>query len=548
MAIPVYKIKNWGKKGKVKKLIKALSDQDKLARWTAARALGEIGDAKAAEPLVGALGDNDLIVKKNASEALVKMDSSVVDALIKGLGDINPTVRGGAIETLKKIGSSAVDQLINAHKTDNENIRILTFKVLAGIEDPKSIDIMIKALEDNNPDLRLHAAGALSKIADNRAVDALTRALKDDNGTVRVYAASTLGKLGDAKSVNPLIEALDDKNEAVRGNAAEALGKIADHRAVAPLIKAITDQNKQVFKNVEEALVKIGTPAVDALIKTMDSKNPGARKKAADILGKLGWKPANDEYIIKYYIIKANFEEFVDIDTPAAGRPAVHTLIKILDEKQKGTRKKAAGILDKLGWQPTMDETGAKYYIAKGNIGKCTEIGTAAVDLLIKELEDKNENVRREAAKTLGEIGDANAVEPLVRALGDKSYSVCADSVAALVKIGAPAVEPLIKTLAGDGKKNHERAIESLGKIGDSRAVAPLIQALEDEDKYVRKSAVEALKKLYGSGNLSRENKKVILKLNGRKITAHRDVKIPPPKDCALPSRHADSPGLDFNL
>jgi HEAT repeat protein len=50
-----------------------------------------------------------------------------------------------------------------------------------------------------------------------------------------------------------------------------------------------------------------------------------------------------------------------------------------------------------------MDETGAKYYIAKGNIGKCTEIGTAAVDLLIKELEDKNENVRREAVKTLGE-------------------------------------------------------------------------------------------------------------------------------------------------
>jgi hypothetical protein len=132
--------------------------------------------------------------------------------------------------------------------------------------------------------------------------------------------------------------------------------------------------------------------------------------------------------------------------------------------------------------------------------------------------------------------------------LGDKDYGVGADSVAALVKIGTPAVEPLIKAMVGDGKKIHRRAIESLGKIGDSRAVEPLIQALEDEDGDVRKSAVEALKKLYGSGNLSQENKKVILKLNGRKITAHRDVEIPPPKDCALPSRHADSPGLDFNL
>ena len=62
MAIPLYKIKNWERKGKVKKLIKALSDPDKFTRWQAAEALGELGDAKAADPLVKALGDNDILV------------------------------------------------------------------------------------------------------------------------------------------------------------------------------------------------------------------------------------------------------------------------------------------------------------------------------------------------------------------------------------------------------------------------------------------------------------------------------------------------------
>ena len=72
--------------------------------------------------------------------------------------------------------------------------------------------------------------------------------------------------------------------------------------------------------------------------------------------------------------------------------------------------------------------------------------------------------VRSNAAAALGEIGDAQAVEPLIRALGDAEYWV---------------------------RSRADTA--ALGEIGDVLAVAPLIQALSDADMLVRAGAAEAL-------------------------------------------------------
>ena len=105
----------------------------------------------------------------------------------------------------------------------------------------------------------------------------------------------------------------------------------------------------------------------------------------------------------------------------------------------------------------------------------------------------------------LGEIGNAHAVEPLIKALRS---NIRWDAAKALGEIGdARAVEPLIKALK-DGRTAVEcrsYAAEALGKIGNQRAVEPLIQLFKDlrddmdewdEKAEVRNAAKEALKKL----------------------------------------------------
>jgi HEAT repeat protein len=58
-------------------LIKALGyEKDCDVRWHAAKALGEIGDSRAAGPLTKALDDTCVDVRASAKEALQKMEIS----------------------------------------------------------------------------------------------------------------------------------------------------------------------------------------------------------------------------------------------------------------------------------------------------------------------------------------------------------------------------------------------------------------------------------------------------------------------------------------
>ena len=69
------------------------------------------------------------------------------------------------------------------------------------------------------------------------------------------------------------------------------------------------------------------------------------------------------------------------------------------------------------------------------------------IDDLIEKLRTSHDGEREHAAKKLGELKDARAVGPLIKALGDADSLVQDNAMQALGKIGKPAVEPLIKAL-----------------------------------------------------------------------------------------------------
>src|SRR6188474_1858333 len=141
------------------------------------------------------------------------------------------------------------------------------------------------------------------------------------------------------------------------------------------------------------------------------------------------------------------------------------------------------------------------------------------IDIQIDLLKDPDWVVRREAAITLGEMGDERCVEPLGHALRDGDWQVREVAIEGLGQIGSPAVELLIKLLRDWDVRKY--AIAALGKIRDERVLDPLmgqlrndefkddalnaivelgqpalprlITALKDKDENVRKQAVLAL-------------------------------------------------------
>jgi HEAT repeat protein len=94
------------------------------------------------------------------------------------------------------------------------------------------------------------------------------------------------------------------------------------------------------------------------------------------------------------------------------------------------------------------------------------ELGTDAIDHLIRALKSRSKDVRLGVIEALGEIGDKRAIAPLKGMLHDK-----------------------------DNEVRWESAL-ALGEIGDSSAIDHLTEALMDQSKYVRYGAAIALDKI----------------------------------------------------
>lgn len=116
-----------------------------------------------------------------------------------------------------------------------------------------------------------------------------------------------------------------------------------------------------------------------------------------------------------------------------------------------------------------------------------------AIGRLINLLYDEDQWVWATASEALVKIGKP-AVEPLLKVLDNPDIRRI--SVETIVKIGKSAVESLIKALKDTDWEVRCGAAEALGKIGDARAVEPLLKAMGDEDALVRRNAKEAVERI----------------------------------------------------
>ena len=290
----------------VEPLIEALGENTNVC-FVAARALGEIGDVRAVEPLIKALGDEDSYsrypalydrVRRDAVDALGKIgDEQAVEPLIKALGDHD--IRQNAIVALGDIGDArAIEALVKLLSEESHRwawrTRRYAVEALGKIGDSRTVEPLIKALGDKHGKIRTAATEALGEIGDSRAVEPITKALEDGSMEVRYCAAEALGKIGDARAVEPLIESFEDEDAFggyARINAMEALGKIGDTRAVQPLIGVLSDGTwrAHVRKSAAGALGEIGDErAVEPLIGVLSDENEDVRNAAKKALKKLG--------------------------------------------------------------------------------------------------------------------------------------------------------------------------------------------------------------------------------------------------------------------
>lgn len=180
-------------------------------------------------------------------------------ALIRDLESQEAGVRMAAARALGEIGDArAVDPLTERVADKAESVRWAAAKALREIKDRRAIGPLIEKLGDEDGDVRFPAAYALGGFGDARAVGALIESLADGWGYVRMAAAGSLGEIKDARAVDPLIESLAEEDLLVRLEAALALGAIGNPRAIEPLEKVVQeDADERVRDAAQKALEKI---------------------------------------------------------------------------------------------------------------------------------------------------------------------------------------------------------------------------------------------------------------------------------------------------
>ena len=156
-------------------------------------------------------------------------------------------------------------------------------------------------------------------------------------------------------------------------------------------------------------------------------------------------------------------------------------------------------------------------------------IGDAAVDPLTEALCHGGVGMRINAARALGRIGDGRSIKPLVGRLGDKSRSVRAAVAEALVRLGRPAVVPLIRALRQEDVVVRAEAARALGKTGDPRAGGPLADALDDRDPRLRALAAQSLREVgWEPGDDAEEAKLHIAERNAQALLGMRGLAAGP--------------------
>jgi HEAT repeat protein len=139
------------------------------------------------------------------------------------------------------------------------------------------------------------------------------------------------------------------------------------------------------------------------------------------------------------------------------------------------------------------------------------EIGGPAVAPLIEALTDPNDDVRWEAAKALGQIGDPEAAPALVNALEDENSGVrwlAAEGLIALEREGLVALLQALEKCPDSGwlRQGAHHILHDLATKGLSDLVSPVLAAMEDveptvEVPWAALNALDALEKAAGQRN-----------------------------------------------
>jgi len=322
-------------------------------------------------------------------------------------------------------------------------------------------------------DARYYLEFIRDELNDPKALTLILEGLSDVNEDVRIQSIRLLEEVGPIPEVlEALQKSLDDPDSGVRHRAGATLAKHGGKKIIEILAKAILGTNQRARLTAVQALGLMGEKAHSVLEAALNCDDERVQGEAALILCEQGQKNGVPTLLDKLCSVSGRQEDrFIEALGEARDPRSIDLLTKLLPNNRH--RIRAINALGKIG-------------------------SNQAYEMVVKFLEDENDNVRCAAAHSIDEIGIQEGFQEMINALthlkteNSDRFPGIVQAITKKRGILLPCSAQIKLLKDADWRTRMECAVQ-LGKAKSHEAVEALVEALSDNDQDVRREVAKAL-------------------------------------------------------
>jgi HEAT repeat protein len=371
----------------------------------------------------------------NNQEYLLKLALAILE-----MGDFQQ--RWEIAKVLTQLGNIAISPLIEILEDEEaeEELRWYAAKTLGEFQHPDVIAPLVELLKTaEDEELKAIAATALGQMG-TLAIPALSKLLREED--TRLLAVRSLSCIRQTETITALLSVVQDSQAAVRAAAIEALSSFHDERVPPILLNALDDL--------------------------------AATVRRAAVLG-LGFRPDLCETFNLVTKLQSKLYDFnLEVCCAAAtalsrmnSQDAAKELFQVLISPQTPIKLQLETIRA-LSWMET--QSSLKYLQQAFNqsqseivwlevvtvLGQVQKLQQLTTDILLEMLQSKHPSIEIPSIKSaialsLGQLGNIEAIEPLISLLADANASVRLHAIAALKNLDREAAYQKLQELVNDG-------------------------------------------------------------------------------------------------
>jgi len=440
-------------------LIAFLKDPDAQVSQTAARALGMIGTADAANGLGAAVATTPAVNQLALCEGLFRCAEALA---AKGQGPKAIAI----YDTLRNLKAAPHQVLTGA----------LRGAILTRGKD--GLPLLLDAFRSTNPGLVAAAERIAMEMKDAGVSKSLADGLTKSPAALQLMLCNVLGKRGDAAALPTLLGLAKSGDKATRVAAIRAVAEIGDAGAVEPLIGLLKDPDGEVAQTATATLAGLPGAAVDTgILKLLDAPDPALQVKMLEMVSQRRITAAVPQLLklmedkndaVKSTAVKC----YAELGGEAEFAGLLDKIVKATDAKTIGTLEKA---LASICGVPAQQQ-------------KC-------VPQLVTALPKAGPDVKQALLRTLRVAGGGEALKAARAAVDDSNKEVHAAAIRVLSDWKSADAAPVLLDLAKTSAAPVDKIISLRSYLGMAarkdfpapeklnicRQAAPMIQRNEEK-------------------------------------------------------------------